>query len=904
MKNELRQSIVGIRAKAKLDTPFAGTGFFVPGGIIVTCAHVLAKAEQDSLGRLRFSFDAEERFYFAEITHTNEEKDVAILRPLNLEVGIAPLPLVASEQAPGHTCQTFGFPQDAKGEGIFDSYVKIEGRKDKNGFPSLQISSNKVTHGFSGAPLWDEASGGVVGMVNAGYDFGLDKKLGDVAFGIPSEVLKDAFPALELNATHSATRPGNLPPGSRMAFGRNKLFVGREKFLQELEAALCGDAPLEAIVVSGMGGLGKTQLATEFAYRNGHRFAGAHWLNLQNPDMLDAEIAACGEKMGLAYEKQPEQVSATLKTWQAEGPRLLVLDNFEASAEAGSLLAKLTFPGARLLVTSRRADFAASLGWEVLRLDAFTVEESGEFFEIRNKGSGKSDKDTLGKLAEALGHLPLALELAASYMEVTKTRPAEYLAELENTLEHESMQAGFFQGLEIASPTKHEQSLLATFELSWKLVNTESAQTLFKMAGYLAPNVPIPLEIFTSALSNANDANKPMPQNPFSPIRAIRQFVTFALNGFKPPQVAKPGGRHAASVPYDEKDLHSNLHRLGSLNLLRVKDGEYSIHTLLAAYARYLNEDTGLLEKLADGMEILSKKTLETGLPAAFAPLREHIATLALHVETAHLQDAGTLWNNLGYYLDMIADYPAARKAIERVVGITNMDVRARNPGVANLFRNLGIVCLELDDLPAARKAFQNALTIGKKDWGKEHPNMAEIYNNLGFIFIKMHELSSAQAAFEHAIRILDTNFGPDHPNIPIALSGLGEVSMFQGNFPQGKIFLEQALQIDEKFFGQGHLRLATRCNDLGRVLEAIGEFSLAHANYERALRILETNLGETHLDIAAVVLNLSRVFEAEDDKNGQRACYQRALAIYEACLPPGHPKIENVKGWLGLLGG
>ncbi len=69
--------------------------------------------------------------------------------------------------------------------------------------------------------------------------------------------------------------------------------------------------------ITGMGGIGKTQLAVEFAYRYGHHFKGVHWLDLRDPDTLDASIALCGTHMGLAYEKQPEQVAHTLRTWQS-----------------------------------------------------------------------------------------------------------------------------------------------------------------------------------------------------------------------------------------------------------------------------------------------------------------------------------------------------------------------------------------------------------------------------------------------------------------------------------------------------------------------------------------------------------------------------------------------------------
>jgi len=155
--------------------------------------------------------------------------------------------------------------------------------------------------------------------------------------------------------------PGSLPTGSRLPFSRNRLFTGRVESLQAVAKALLYEdkAAGEACVVQGLGGVGKTQLAVQFAYCYGRYFQGVHWLSAAQPAALEAEVAACGLKMELEQwpDKLPEQAEQTLRAWRETGPRLVVLDNLEDVAAMGDWLDRLAGETVRLLVTARRRDW-------------------------------------------------------------------------------------------------------------------------------------------------------------------------------------------------------------------------------------------------------------------------------------------------------------------------------------------------------------------------------------------------------------------------------------------------------------------------------------------------------------------------------------------------------------------
>ena len=189
-----------------------------------------------------------------------------------------------------------------------------------------------------------------------------------------------------------------------------------------------------------MGGIGKTQLAVEFAFRYGYNFKGVHWLDMHDLATIDSQIAQCGTQMLLQpwSDELPEQVILTLTTWKQDGPRLLILDNFEDSNAGSEILSRFQDPALRLLITSRRSDWPSALGLIPLPLKVFTEQESNEFLRKYTKDNFISEQ--LGILAERLGHLPLALELAGRYLEKHKRLIIEqYLTRLEKALDHESM---------------------------------------------------------------------------------------------------------------------------------------------------------------------------------------------------------------------------------------------------------------------------------------------------------------------------------------------------------------------------------------------------------------------------------------------------------------------------------
>jgi hypothetical protein len=283
--------------------------------------------------------------------------------------------------------------------------------------------------------------------------------------------LAEAIKQFEILPLDTLPAPAALPPGSLMPLGRNPLFVGRERDLKTLARVLKGGetaaiGQVETAATTGLGGIGKTQLASEFVHRYGRFFeGGVFWLSFADPKAVPSEVAACG---GVGFmELRPnfgdltlgDQVNLVRAVWQEPMPRLLVFDN----CEDPELLDRWRPPsgGCRILMTSRRADWEPTLGVKTLPLDVLQRDESLALLQYYY---AQADDQILDAIAAELGDLPLALHLAGSYLARYRRAitPAQYLAQLRDPalLEHPSLKGS---GI---SPTRHDQNAFRTIALS------------------------------------------------------------------------------------------------------------------------------------------------------------------------------------------------------------------------------------------------------------------------------------------------------------------------------------------------------------------------------------------------------------------------------------------------------
>lgn len=245
--------------------------------------------------------------------------------------------------------------------------------------------------------------------------------------------------------------PGPLFSGSYLPLHPNPLFTGRDAELRQLARAFTRGTAVcvgQTVAATGLGGIGKTQLAVEFAHRYGRYFpGGVFWLNFAEPEAVANEVARCGraEHLNLSpgYEQMPlaQQMALVRRAWQEPIPRLLIFDNCETEALFDQW--RPTTGGCHILLTSRCQRWDPTLAVNHLIVGTLTRPAS---VTLLRQFVPEIAEEAATAIAATLDDLPLALHLAGSYLSLygDSVPPDSYLAQLNGhgRLAHPSLQTG------------------------------------------------------------------------------------------------------------------------------------------------------------------------------------------------------------------------------------------------------------------------------------------------------------------------------------------------------------------------------------------------------------------------------------------------------------------------------
>jgi tetratricopeptide (TPR) repeat protein/DNA-binding XRE family transcriptional regulator len=700
-------------------------------------------------------------------------------------------------------------------------------------------------------------------------------------------------------------------------YQRNPHFTGRDDLLEQLAQQLApqherdGTRTRRAVLsqpqaIKGLGGIGKTQTALEYAYRARSQGCYTHfiWINAANEEAILTSFQGLAEQLpdfAARDEKdQHKRIAAILRWLQVcEHPWLLILDNADDLSLVQSYLPQQG-PGSILLTT--RAHAVAALA-NTIEVDPMGLMEGTQFLLQRSQRLDASDEERneASNIVIALDGFPLALDQAGAYIEETGCGFGDYrqLYEQHRTrlLARRGRQA-----------TPYPDSVATTWDLSFqKVEQTQPAATeLLRLCAYLAPD-HIPEELLTEGAQQWPPVLRQAVADRFTFNELIEVLLAFSL-------VKRLAQEHLLSV-----------HRLvQAVQLDRIEPEEQrtwaqrvvrAIHTLFPAdpknevarwpqCLRYLEQvqacDRLIQEHglhLLEAAELLDRAGSYLRAHASYS-LAEPLLQRALAIaeqqgEPEHPQLAMSLANLGSLYLEQ-GQYEQAEPLLQRALHIREEILGPEHADVAPSLVNLGILYAHQGRYEQAEPLWQRAVHIREQALGPEHPLLASPLNNLGLLYYEQERYEQAEPLLQRAWHIWEQALGPECPQVAYPLNNLGSLYVQQGQYEQAEPLLQRALHIWEQALGPEHPDVATSLNSLGHLYTQQGQHEQAQPLYQRALHIREQALGPHHSLVAETLNGLANLYIAQGQYEHAEALYRRALSIHRQSLDSQHPEVAK----------
>jgi hypothetical protein len=602
--------------------------------------------------------------------------------------------------------------------------------------------------------------------------------------------------------------PGTLPQVWNGP-ARNLGFTGRDMPLVKLRERLLGGDRAVVQALHGMGGVGKTQLAAEYA----HRFASGYdivwWIISEQAGRIAGQIAALAARLRCAEPDTPvvSAAEAAIAELRARGRWLLVFDNAGTPADLAPWL-----PGGstgHVLITTRTGGWSEVAAAPV-EIDVFARAESVAVLRERVPGMQEADAD---RLAQELGDLPLAVAQAASYLADSGMPAAEY-QELVQTRAVEILS----QGLVMSYPG----SLVGATQLTIERLARDhaGAAALAEIGAFLAPE-PVPLSLFTTSVDQL------------------------------------PGPLAAAADVLAWRKLVATLSRS---SLVRVGQDAMQMHRLTQAILRdRLTRGQGAAVRELVGKVLAASNPGYTDDPVSWpswARLLPHI--LAIGPEESSNPDVRSLACRAAWYLLMRGDTRGGHDLAERLHQHWKQQLGSDDADTLWAANCLGASLRQLGRLAEARRLDEDTLARCRRTLGQDHPSTLNTASNLAADFSELGNHQGARELNEDILNRRRRVLGEDHPGTLNSASNLARDLSGLGDHQAAGELETDLLARRRRVLGEDHPSTLNSASNLARHLSRLGDHQTARKLDQDVLTRRRRVLGEDHPSTLSAAVNLA----------------------------------------------
>ncbi|MCB9235251.1 MAG: tetratricopeptide repeat protein [Bacteroidia bacterium] len=664
--------------------------------------------------------------------------------------------------------------------------------------------------------------------------------------------------------------PQPLPDGSIMPHKPlRESFVGRRKFILDLHKTLQKEP---VVVIQGMAGVGKTQVAVAYAYRYATRFfpGGVIWVEANGgKSALVRALRKFTGQEGKAFQESPDELAQLWNFLIGTPPELVILDGLDDEQTKLEDWLPGGMDDIRVLITTRGLE---NNTLPVMRLENFNEEEGIQLISRGEHKIAESEMGVAKKLVRMMGGLPLALELIRNFLRLNANNGLS-LSKLLEAIEAEgemhalsTFSEKYFSDL----PTGHEKSIVSSFELLLKQLDNDAAEKILRTMSLLAP-APVPEKL-------------------------LKEILDY-----------KPG--NILSDPFRE-----NATDLANLSLVEIQEGPdcplLYAHPLMSAYVRARIPRNSKLPKAT--FQAVEKAMARTRNPED----EDSYYTLEWvlpHAEKLVNESNDIPWviqvcKHLGYHHQRHGRYLEAVKYFQKVFEISLKEYPPNSPEIASAKYHLGQILHETGQHEEGEVLLEESLdTYEKLDFEKNDPKfvgrgkayMAKVLYSKG-------KFQDALKLQQEALNLNRVEFPPDHPYVTFVQANLARVYRALGDFKTARDLLKDVLRLNQKRFGSNphHRFIAKSKLRLANLYQDLSNFRKARKLFQESLDSTLVNYGPTHPRTARCQYNLGNILiEMEHFQTGIDLLKQalESNKLNYTNQNPNHPYIAKVNSDLAV---
>ncbi len=622
------------------------------------------------------------------------------------------------------------------------------------------------------------------------------------------------------------------PPWHGIKPVRYEEFVGRFQEMWRIHSALqetrvvqiTGTSGQDVAQVTGLGGIGKSLLAKEYALRFGSAYpGGVFWLNAYGNDDAKAALGATerealradqvrglAERLGIdAHGKTGEEIEGALaRKIAGEGKDCLwVVDDVPNGLDEEALRRWFAPHAlARTLITARSRTYGNLDSARTISLEVLPEGDAYQLLTSRRKPASKDEEEQAGGLANDLGYHALALDVTASaLMFSVAAKPfGDFRAKLAGP-DKDALELA--KDLADALPTGHERSIAQTMLRSIRGLGAEGLDFL-RLASELAV-APIPASLVMAVFEEADKLSHE--EAGWRASLALKQVAAASL----------------AEITDEQQNARS-------------------VHTLVSRTVRFQErvspERTQAMRGAAvEALGVALAKAAKD--PRLHKQIEFHVTHARQVVTVVESVPEANLSSWVARYDQVRGRYTSARKLYEHELDFRRREQGPEHPYTLDSMANLAGMLYAQGDLARARKLQEEALEISRRVLGRGHPRTISMVNNLAEILKARGELAGARKLQEETLAMLM----PDHPLTIISMGNLASTLWAQGDLAGARKLQETVLGVHLRILGPDDLNTLVSMRNLANTLSAQGELRRARKLQKEILQRRRRILGAEH---------------------------------------------------------